>query len=60
MNKGGTLTFTYVPGQGTTVDINGTRKGMIAGDDFANALFAVWLGSNAVYQDLRAGLLGKH
>ena len=59
-DDGDTLTFTYVPGGGVTVDINGKRKGVIQGDDFAQSLFAVWLGPKPPTKDLKRGLLGNH
>lgn len=59
-SDGDNLTFTYVPGAGVAVDLNGARKGVIEGKDFAHALFAIWLGPHARMADLKAGLLGKH
>lgn len=44
LKKGDVMTFTYVPGTGTTVDIAGTKKGTIAGKPFADALFKSWIG----------------
>ncbi len=58
--KGDTLTFTYVPGQGVSVQVNGAQKGVIAGDDFARSLFSIWLGPKPPRQDLKRGLLGSH
>lgn len=57
---GDRLTFTDVPTEGLTVDINGTKKGTIAGDDFARSLFAIWLGPKPPTSDLKKGMLGKH
>lgn len=59
-NKGDTLVFTYVPGQGVGVDINGKRKGIIEGDDFARSLYAIWLGPKPPTSALKRGLLGNH
>ncbi len=59
-DDGDTLTFTYVPGGGVTVDINGKRRGVIQGDDFAQSLFAIWLGPKPPSGDLKKGLLGNH
>ncbi len=59
-NKGDTLYFTYVPGQGVAVQINGDRKGMIPGDDFARSLFSIWVGPKPPTKDLKKGLLGSH
>lgn len=57
---GDTLTFTYIPGQGVSVDINGVRKGVIKDADFARSLFAIWLGARPPTKDLKRGLLGSH
>jgi hypothetical protein len=54
-----TLTFTCVPGSGVRVDVRGTLAGMLPGDDFARALFAIWLGPEPPNADLKAGLLGQ-
>jgi hypothetical protein len=57
---GDMLMFTYIPGTGVEVDINNQRKGVIAGDDFARSLFAIWVGPKPPTGDLKRGLLGKH
>jgi len=59
-NEGDTLAFTYVPGKGVAVDINGTRKGIIEGDDFARSLYSIWLGPKPPTSALKRGLLGTH
>lgn len=38
--------FTYVPGEGTTVEVAGETKGTFEGKAFADALFASWIGPN--------------
>jgi hypothetical protein len=58
LHEGDTMTYTYVPGQGTTVEINGSAKGTIPGADFAHALLSIWLGPNPPNASLKAGLLG--
>lgn len=58
VKTGEQLRFTYKPGAGTQVDVKGATKGTIAGDDFARALFSVWLGPKPPNADLKAGLLG--
>jgi hypothetical protein len=55
---GDEIVLTYVPGKGTAVSAKGQLKGVIEGKDFADALFAVWLGANPVQDDLKAALLG--
>jgi hypothetical protein len=56
---GGTLTVTYVPGQGTYVAVNGKQMGIIEGADFGRAMFAIWLGSRPPNGGLKSGLLGR-
>jgi len=56
MSDGGKMTYTYVPGTGTTVDINGSAKGTIPGKAFADALFRCWIGSNPPGENFKAGL----
>lgn len=58
MKTGQLLTFTYKPGAGIQVDVNGTLKGTIKGDDFAKAFLAIWLGAHPPNAGLKAGLLG--
>lgn len=41
---GNRIIFTYIPGKGTTVEVNGKNKGVIEGKPFADALFACWIG----------------
>ncbi|HPC81876.1 MAG TPA: chalcone isomerase family protein [Thermoanaerobaculaceae bacterium] len=59
MRSGDRAVMTYVPGDGTTLAVNGTVLGKIEGKDFADALFAVWLGPKPADASLKAGLLGK-
>jgi hypothetical protein len=58
MEKGSKMSFTYVPGQGTSVSVNGKAKGTIAGKDFGDAMFACWIGYRPPNADLKKGLLG--
>jgi hypothetical protein len=58
LKKGDTLTVTYSAATGTTVS-TAAKTVVIPGKDFAEALFSVWLGSNPVDNDLKAGMLGK-
>ena len=59
IEKGQTMTFTWIPGKGTEVVVNGAVKGTIEGDDFGRALFSVWIGPNPPNNGLKKGLLGK-
>lgn len=58
VDSGEKLNFTYVPGQGTSISVNGVVKGTIPGKDFADAMFACWIGPNPPGADFKAGLLG--
>jgi len=57
MKTGQRLTFVYKPGTGVEVNVNGAAKGTTKGDDFAKALFAIWLG-DPPNPEIKAGLLG--
>ncbi|HEX7029509.1 MAG TPA: chalcone isomerase family protein [Gammaproteobacteria bacterium] len=57
--EGQAVVLDYVPGQGTTVSIDGEMKGTIEGADFNRALRAVWLGPKPPSKEFRGGLLGK-
>jgi hypothetical protein len=46
VEKGQQFVFTYVPGQGTTVEVAKKKTGTIQGKDFADALFRSWIGPN--------------
>ena len=56
---GDRISLTYLPSRGTTVAIQGVDKGTIAGDDFAEALFSVWLGPRPIQEDVKTDLLGR-
>jgi hypothetical protein len=58
-NKGDTLAFIYVPGEGVAVEINQVRKGVLTDDDFARSLIAIWLGPKPPTGALQRGMLGK-
>jgi len=57
IKTGQRLTFVLKPGVGTQVDVNGTMKGTIKGDDFAKALLSIWLG-DPPNPEIKSGLLG--
>ncbi len=57
LNEGDTLTFSYAPGSGTAVGVNGTEAAIIQGDDFAAALLSIWLGKPP-NTEIKTGLLG--
>lgn len=58
VEEGERMTFTYVPGRGTTVSVNGTEKGTVEGKPFADALFASWIGQHPATDKLKRGMLG--
>jgi hypothetical protein len=58
MKSGQQLIFTANPGAGIAVTVNGTVQGTIAGEDFARALLAIWLGPTPPNPSVKAGLLG--
>jgi hypothetical protein len=58
MKTGQRTTFSFQPGVGTKIAVNGMVKGTIKGDDFAKALLSVWLGAEPANPELKAGLLG--
>ncbi len=59
LKEGDQLTLTFVPDKGTVVNVRGTDVGTIEGRDFADALFAVWLGPKPIQDDLKKALLGS-
>lgn len=59
LEKTDEMTVTYVPGQGTTIEVKGAVKGTIEGKPFADALFACWLGPEPPSSGLKEGLLGS-
>jgi hypothetical protein len=58
--KGNRLVLTYVPGTGTTVEVNGKSKGTIAGKATADAIVSTWIGPKpAMGDDFKNAVLGK-
>ena len=58
VKTGDRLIFIHKPGAGIEVNVNGTVKGTIKGDDFAKALLSIWLGSDPPNPEIKAGILG--
>ncbi len=50
--------FDYIPGTGTRVSKNQQVLGVIAGEDFKNALLEIWLGNHPADKKLKKGMLG--
>jgi len=59
VKKGDTIVLTYIPEQGTEVVIKNKVKGIIKGQDFMEALFSIWFGSNPPSKGLKKGMLGE-
>ena len=59
MKTGDTAVLTYDPAKGTKVEIKGKDMGTIEGKEFAQALFAIWLGPKPPTEGLKKGMLGK-
>lgn len=58
VKEGQTLTFTYLPGKGTTLQAGNKELGSFEGKGFADAVFSIWLGPKPPSEDLKQGLLG--
>jgi hypothetical protein len=58
VKEGETLTFTYLPGKGTTLRVGDKELGAFEGKGFADAVFSIWLGPKPPSEDLKKGMLG--
>lgn len=57
--SGNRLVLTYVPGTGTTVEVNGKPKGTLPGKATSDAILATWIGANpAPGEDFKKAVLG--
>jgi hypothetical protein len=59
MASGEMAAMTYAGGGVLKLEIKGKEVGAFAGKEFADALFACWLGPAPPSQDLKRGLLGR-
>lgn len=50
--------FDYLPQQGVRITRNQKELGLIPGEDFKNALLAIWLGNHPADKKLKKGMLG--
>jgi hypothetical protein len=57
VEPGDRYSLTYIPGVGTELALNGVRKGVIEGADFAAKYFAIWLGPKPLDASLRNQLV---
>jgi hypothetical protein len=55
---GDTMGFHRLPGAGAQVAVRGKLAGTIEGDDFARALWSIWLGDRPPNPGLKRGMLG--
>ncbi|RPJ72122.1 MAG: hypothetical protein EHM15_09885 [Desulfobacteraceae bacterium] len=58
VKPGDRYSLNYVPGRGTTLALNGTPLGTVAGADFAAGLFAIWVGPAPLDEGFKKTLLG--
>ncbi len=60
MKKGQRLVLTYVPGSGTTVEVNGKVKGVLPDKAVADAILATWIGPKpGPGEDFKKAVLGR-
>lgn len=58
--KGNRIILTYVPGIGTTVEVNGKNKGTLGGKATADAILNTWIGPDpAPGADFKKAVLGQ-
>ena len=58
VGEGDRYGLTYLPGEGTSLDLNGRRLGTVEGDEFAAAYYSIWLGDKPISRDFKEALLG--
>lgn len=58
VQPGDRYSLTFIPGKGTELALNGEPKGIIEGDDFASAIYSIWLGKNPISSSFKKQLLG--
>jgi hypothetical protein len=57
--KGHEMVLTYMPGQGTRVEVNGKTKGTLPGKPAADAILATWIGPHpGPGEDFKQAVLG--
>src|SRR4051794_3381214 len=57
LRGGQTIVITYLPGRGTVIKAGSAEQVELPGKDFADALFAVWLGTQPVDDELKQEML---
>lgn len=58
VKPGDRYSLTYIPGRGTELAMNGQRKGIIEGAEFAAAVFSIWLGNEPISQSFKEQITG--
>jgi hypothetical protein len=60
MKEGQSIVLTYVPGTGTTVEVNGKSKGTLGGKAVADAILNTWVGPKpGPGSDFKKAVLGQ-
>lgn len=60
MKDGQQIVLSYVPGTGTTVEVNGKNKGTLLGKPVADAILSTWIGPKpGPGDDFKKAVLGK-
>lgn len=59
IKEGDAYEFSYQPGAGVTISLNGSPAASIPGLDFKQALFGIWLSDDPVQSSLKKALLGN-
>ncbi|MCF8069108.1 MAG: chalcone isomerase family protein [Desulfobacterales bacterium] len=57
VEPGDRYALTYIPGRGTELALNGTTLGVIKGEDFASAIYAMWLGREPMNKSFKRQLM---
>ncbi|HEY4261618.1 MAG TPA: chalcone isomerase family protein [Schlesneria sp.] len=57
VKAGDRYSLTYIPGKGTELALNGKKKGVVPGADFAAAYFTIWFGKKPMDVSMRDELL---
>ena len=59
MKKGDRLTFTYEPGQGSTIAMTDGTTATFEGKDFADSFLLIYVGPNPPKEEMKRRLLGR-
>lgn len=57
VQPGDRYSLTFIPGKGTELALNGKTKGVIEGDDFASAIYAIWFGQKPISTSFKEQLM---